>query len=213
MNPVSPVSNSVRSEAAELPGSEGARPCGAAEPLESRPADADGPAGSGTGNPPADPRHHRARQRHDSAQPGRARNAGRRRPQRAVRSGAARGACFAIRDLRHSRQPLRSGLCRARRPAAADRHRLQGRPSPDADHRAHRQHRRPPYRRVEPDGGCAPARRVARECHHSAARDRRPVTLDSAVSHRPARRRRPRRTGEHDPADARIPAARRSPAG
>ncbi len=33
-----------------------------------------------------------------------------------------------------------------------DRHHLPRRQAPDADHRAHRQRRRPPHRRVEPDG-------------------------------------------------------------
>ena len=43
------------------------------------------------------------------------------------------------------------------------RHGLQGRPAPDAHHRAHREHGGPPHRRVEPDGRRAPARRVPRQ--------------------------------------------------
>ena len=92
--------------------------------------------------------------------------------------------------LGHPRQPLRPGLRRARWPARTDRHPLPRRPPPDADHRAHRQHRRPPHRRVEPDG----RRRLRDGSRVNAiipplAIDG-PVALDSAFPHRPGRRRR-----------------------
>ena len=187
MNSVVPISKSIdRSTATELPGPEGPGPYRPAQPAEPRAADADGPEGGRTRDSPHHPRDHRAQQRDDAAQPDRTRDAGRRRPQRALRPGPARSAAARSEHLGHPRQPLRPGLRRARRPARTDRHPLPRRPPPDADHRADRQHRRPPHRRVEPDGRRAAARRLARQRHHSAARDRRPVAVDPAFSHRPA---------------------------
>ena len=78
-------------------------------------------------------------------------------------------------------------LHRTQRRARGDGHRLQGRPAPDADHRAHRQHRRPAHRRDQPDGGRAPAGRLARERDHSAAGARRSGAVDPPFPHRPAR--------------------------
>ena len=66
--------------------------------------------------------------------------------------------------------------------------RVQGRPAPAADHRAHRQLGRPAHRRVEPDGRRAPAGRLARQRDHPAAGARRPGAVDPPFPHRPARR-------------------------
>ena len=46
---------------------------------------------------------------------------------------------------------------------------LPGRPPPAADHRPDRVRRGPAHRRLLPDGGRPPARRLARERHHPAA--------------------------------------------
>ena len=84
-------------------------------------------------------------------------------------------------DLGHPRQPVRPDLHREERRARAGERRVQGRPASDAHHRAHRQHGRPPHRRVEPDGRRAPAGRVARQRDHSAAGARRSRALDPPV--------------------------------
>ncbi len=165
-----------RPAATELSGAQGQDPQRPAEPPEPRAADADGAEGGRAGNSPHHPRDHRAQQRDDAAQPHRARDARRRRAQRALRPGPARSAAARSEHLGHPRQPLRSGLRRARWPARADRHRLPRRPAPDADHRAHRQHRRPPHRRVEPDGrraGCGTARASTRSSRRSRSTGRR----------------------------------------
>ena len=52
--------------------------------------------------------------------------------------------------------------------AGADGSPLQGRCPPAQDHRQDRLVRGPPHRRVQPHGGCAPSRRLPRQCHHSA---------------------------------------------
>ena len=127
----------------------------------------------------------------DAAQPLRARKHRRRRAERAVRPRAARGAAARSGHLRHPREPVRPDLHRKERHARARGRGVQGRPPSDAHHRAHREHRGPAHRRIQPDGGRAPARRLACECGDSAARARRPRALDSAVPHRQARRQRP----------------------
>ena len=79
--------------------------------------------------------------------------------QRTVRPRAARGAAAATRtisDILVNR--FDQVYIERERPARRDRHRLQRRPAPAADHRAHRQLGRPPHRRIEPDGRCAAAR-------------------------------------------------------
>ena len=87
---------------------------------------------------------------------------------------------------------------------------VQGRRAPAADHRADRQLGRPAHRRVEPDGGRAPGRRLARQRDHSAAGARRPGDVDPPLPHRSPRRAGSRRAGVADAADARLPARRRS---
>ena len=69
----------------------------------------------------------------------------------------------------------------APRPAGADGRALPRRPAPGAHRAAHRGSDRAPHRRVEPDGRCAPARRLAGQHHHSAARPRRGRDLDPAL--------------------------------
>ena len=88
--------------------------------------------------------------------------------------------------------------------------RLPRRPPPDADHRAHRQHRRPPHRRVEPDGGRA-SRATARASTRSSRRSRSTAPSLSIRRFRTdrARRRRPGRARDDDAADAGFPARRR----
>ncbi len=81
---------------------------------------------------------------------------------------------------------------------------FQGRPPSDAHHRAHRQHRGTPHRRIESHGGRAPAGRVARERHHSAAGARRPRALDPAIPNGQAERRRPRQGAVDHRADDRV---------
>ena len=198
---------------ARLSGAEGPHPSGTAEPPEPRAADA----------------HQRARMpsrrsatlivemigkrdADDAAQPGRARDPRRRRTERAVRPRPARGAAPRSGHLRHPREPFRSGLHRAKRPARGDRRRVQGRPSSAADHRAHRQLGRPADRRIEPDGGRAAQGRIARQRDHPAARARRSCPVDSPIPHHPARGAGPRGTRDAQPADARLSAAPRSPA-
>ena len=59
---------------------------------------------------------------------------------------------------------------------------LHRRQAPDAHHRQDRLARRAPHRRIQPDGRCAPARRLARQRHHPAAGARRARCCRSAVS-------------------------------
>ena len=66
-----------------------------------------------------------------------------------------------------------------------------------ADHRAHRQRRGPPHRRVEPDGGRPAPGWLARERDHSAAGARWCRRSRSAVSA-------PTGSGPHDLVDARV---------
>ena len=63
---------------------------------------------------------------------------------------------------------------------------VPGRRAPAARHRPHRQPRRPPRGRQLADGGCAPAGRLARQRHHSAAGGGRSAAVDSPVSGRAA---------------------------
>ncbi len=131
----------------------------------------------------------RSRDRDDAAQPVRARE--RSRPTSSTScSGSARSkrCCDDPAHFGHPGQPLRSGLHRAQWPARADRRRLQGRSSPAAHHRAHRQRRRTPHRRVEPDGRRPARRRLARQRGHPADRARRTGGVDSPLPHRAARR-------------------------
>ena len=127
------------------------------------------------------------------------------RARRAVRPRAARAAAEGPVDLGHPRQSRRPDLHRARRTDRGDRHRLPRRQAPDADHRADRQRRRPAHRRVEPDGRCPPAGRLARQRDHPAAGARRAGDVDPPLPHRSARRQRSRRTRIADRADARLP--------
>ena len=53
-----------------------------------------------------------------------------------------------------------------------------------ADHRPHRFARRTARRRILANGRCAPARRIACQCHHSASRARRAFTVDPPFWHR-----------------------------
>ena len=55
---------------------------------------------------------------------------------------------------------------------------LHRRRAPDEDHRQDRLAGGPPHRRIVPDGGRAPAGRLARQRDHSAAGDRRPDPVD-----------------------------------
>ena len=55
---------------------------------------------------------------------------------------------------------------------------LHRRRAPAAHHRQDRLARGPAHRRIEPHGRCAPARRLARQRHHSAAGHRRPRDVD-----------------------------------
>ncbi len=59
-----------------------------------------------------------------------------------------------------------------------DRHHFRRRRASDEDHRQDRFARRPPRRRVQPDGRRAPARRLARQRDHPAAGARRPDPVD-----------------------------------
>ena len=70
-------------------------------------------------------------------------------------------------------------LHRAARQADEDRGPLRRRSAPAAHHRQDHQPHRPAHRRGIPDGRCAPARRLARERDHPAARGQRPDTHDS----------------------------------
>ena len=80
--------------------------------------------------------------------------------------------------------------------------------APLPNHRAHRQPRGSPHRRVEPDGRCASAGWFARQRRHSAASARRPGPLDSPIPHRPHRGARSGRAHESHAADARLPQGR-----
>ena len=205
-----PVSTDATTSGRPLPGIEGAHPPGSAQPAEPRSADARSRATD------AEPEIRgvigRILDRESSdaaAEPVRARDAHVGRARRAVRPRSARAAAQGPVDLRHPGQPRRPGLHRARRPDRGDRHRLPRRQAPDADHRADRQRRRPAHRRVEPDGRCPPAGRLARQRHHPAAGARRPGDVDPPLPHRSARRQRPRRPRVADRADARLPEGRR----
>ena len=145
----------------------------------------------------------------DAPQPVRARCAHHRRPPRDLRPRSARGAAGGSDDLGHPGEPLQPGLHRARGPAGRDRNRLSERRAPVPDHRADRQHGRTPYRRVEPDGRCAPAGRLARQRGHSAAGARRSRPVDPPFQNRPDRRAGSRRSPVAHAADARFPEGRR----
>ena len=69
---------------------------------------------------------------------------------------------------------------------------LRRRAPPAPGDRPHRRPDRPPHRRVEPDGRRPPARRLARERDHPAARDHRTVAHDPQVLARAAHDGRPR---------------------
>ncbi len=59
----------------------------------------------------------------------------------------------------------------------------------------------PPHRRDQPDGGCAPAGRFARQRHHSAISHRRSPAVDSPLFRQSAPGFRPRGTAQPDAAD------------
>ena len=67
---------------------------------------------------------------------------------------------------------------RAGRQAREDRRPVSGRPPPAPGDRPDRLGRGPPHRRLLADGRRAPARRLPRQRHHPAARDRRPASVD-----------------------------------
>ena len=122
-----------------------------------------------TGDSPRHHGHHRWAQGHNSDEPARARDAGDRRHQRALRPRPPRSLAAGSFDLGHPGQPCRPGLHRAGRQDRRDRHHFQRRPAPAADHRADRQLGRPAHRRIESDGRRAAPGRVARERDHPAA--------------------------------------------
>ena len=68
----------------------------------------------------------------------------------------------------HDQRPA-ADLRRAARQAGGDGHPLPRYGRPGAHHRPHRGAAGPARGREQPDGGCAPARRLARECDHPAA--------------------------------------------
>ncbi len=86
---------------------------------------------------------------------------------------------------------------------------LPGRQAPDARHRPHRERRRPARRRQLADGRRAPARWLACERDHPAARGRRPAALDSPLSRRAPAGRGSRRHPIADAPDARVPGSLR----
>ena len=90
-------------------------------------------------------------------------------------------------------------LRRAQRHAGADLDSVPRRLHLMQHHRPHRFRGRPPRRRIVAHGRCPPGRRLARQRHHSAARRRRPMPLDSPFRPRSADRRRSGRTTTRSP--------------
>ena len=124
------------------------------------------------GNPRHRQRDHRDQEHRDVDR--RAGGTARRHLQRRSRLRAARAAARARRHRRHHGERRQHGLHRSRRQDPADQHPLP-RQSAAAQHLpAHRQPDRPPRRRSLADLRRAPARRLARQRHRAAARDRRP---------------------------------------
>jgi hypothetical protein len=102
-------------------------------------------------------------------------------PRRDLRARAAGAAPQGSGGQRHPGQRLQPGDRGAARKAREHRRPLQGRQAPDADHRADRLRRGPPDRRVVAHGRRAPARRLPRECDHSAAGHRRAAHVHPEV--------------------------------
>ena len=119
------------------------------------------------------------------------------RPARALPAGP-RG------DRGHG-QRLRHGLRRAVRQDRAGRRSLHRRRPPAPHDRQDRRSGRPPRRRVVPDGGRAPARRLPRQRDHPAVGCRRLCPDDPQVRHRPLHRRRPDRLRHDDQGGGRVP--------
>ncbi len=97
----------------------------------------------------------------------------------------------------------RKGLVRA------DHGKLPRQPAPAADHRQDRVPGRTPRGRVHPHGGCALERRLARECHHSAAGGGRTAAVHPPFQHRQTDAARSGGPARHDARD--DGAARRAP--
>jgi hypothetical protein len=147
----------------------------------------------------AGPAHHRRRAHR--AEPAGAPPPGARHPARDARFRPARAAAERPDRLRHPGQHPQPGLRRAARAPGTHRRDLPRQRAPDEDHREDRLARRPPGRRVEPDGRCAAAGRFARECDHSAARGGRSAGVDPALRRRAAVGAEPDRLQEHHTAD------------
>ena len=183
-----------------LPADEGARPPAAARPARPR-GDGEPVAGAAARRAEPDRRAAAASRRTSSSTPRERRNL--------------------VRDIQHEMlglgplEPLladptvsdilvngsQAGLRRAARPAEPDRRDLRRRRSPDEDHRQDRLARRPSRRRVEPDGRRPPARRLARQRDHPAARARRAGDVDPPLLGRAADDGRPRRAQDADAGD------------
>ena len=109
----------------------------------------------------------------------------------------------------HDQRPA-PDLRRAERQAGGDGHPLPRCGGPGAHHRPHRGAAGPAHRREQPDGRCAPARRVARQRDHPAAVAGRPVPQHPQV---PAQRDGDGRSGAARRAhqgDGRVPAGVRA---
>ena len=91
------------------------------------------------------------------------------------------------------------------RQARADQRGLPERRPRDAHHRPHHRPHRPPRRRVQPDGGRPPDRRLARQCHHPAALPGGPCHHDPEVRGLPLHRGRPDPLRHRHPRDVRLP--------
>ena len=125
------------------------------------------------GNPRHRQRDHRDQEHRDVDL--RAGGTARRHLQRRARLRAARAAARARRHRRHHGERRQHGLHRSRRQDPADQYPLPRQPAAAQHLPAHRQPDRPPRRRSLADLRRAPARRLARQRHRAAARDRRPL--------------------------------------